>query len=201
MSLTYFKRYRMEVDLGRVDYAQSKLPPGYRFVSYDSSLLASHAEAKYLSFRHEIDANVFPCLGDYDGCSRLMVEISRKDGFLPGATWLLAHVENDDGIDPGSRRLYDPEAVTFVGTVQGIADRFGLGSIQNLGVVPEHRGRGLGAALLIKALDGFRRTGLRRAFLEVTAQNDGAVRLYRKLGFYKARTVYKAVELMGTAVR
>lgn len=201
MSLTYFKRFRMEVDLARVDFSALKLPSGYRFVSWDSSLLATHAEAKCQSFRHEIDANVFPCLGDYDGCYRLMNEISRKDGFLPQATWLLAHVPADDGIDPGSRRLYDPDAVSFCGTVQGVEDRFGLGSIQNLGIVPEHRGRGLGAALLVKALDGFRRAGLRRAYLEVTAQNDGAVRLYRKLGFYKSRTVYKAVELLGVAVR
>jgi ribosomal protein S18 acetylase RimI-like enzyme len=201
MALTYFKRFRMEVDLARVDFSDCRLPPKYRFVSWDPSLLATHAETKCQSFRQEIDANVFPCLGDYDGCYRLMNEISRKDGFLPQATWLLAYVPHDDGIDPGSRRLYDPDGVTFCGTVQGVVDRFGHGSIQNLGIVPDHRSRGLGAALLLKALDGFRRAGLRRAYLEVTAQNDGAVRLYRKLGFYKSRTVYKAVELLGTAVR
>lgn len=201
MALTYFKRYRMEVDLTRVDYSLCRLPTGYRFVSWDSSLLDAHGETKYLSFRQEIDANVFPCLGDYGGCCRLMGEISKKEGFLPQATWLVAHVENDDGIDPGARRLYDPDGVTFCATVQGVEDRFGLGSIQNLGVVPEYRGRGLGAALLLKALDGFRRAGLRRAYLEVTAQNDGAVRLYRRLGFVKSRTVYKAVELMGVPVR
>jgi GNAT superfamily N-acetyltransferase len=191
----------MEADLARVDYSLCGLPRGYRFVSWDPSLVETHAETKYQSFRHEIDANVFPCLGDYDGCYRLMNEISRKEGFLPQATWLVAHVEHDDGIDPGSRRLYDPDGVTFCATVQGVEDRFGMGSIQNLGVVPEHRDRGLGAALLVKALDGFRRAGLRRAFLEVTAQNEGAVRLYRRLGFIKARTVYKAVELMGVPVR
>jgi GNAT superfamily N-acetyltransferase len=201
MSVTYFKRYRMEVDLAKVDYAACRLPSGFRFVSWDSSLLTTHAETKCQSFRQEIDANVFPCLGDFDGCHRLMAEISRKEGFLPQATWLLAHVPHDDGIDPGSRRLYDPDAVTFCGTVQGVEDRFGMGSIQNLGIVPEYRGRGLGAALLLKALDGFRRFGMRRAYLEVTAQNDGAVRLYRRLGFFKSRTVYKAVELLGAAVR
>ena len=30
--------------------------------------------------------------------------------------------------------------------------------------------------------------------LEVTAQNDAAVRLYRRLGFLRRKTVYKAVE-------
>jgi hypothetical protein len=49
--------------------------------------------------------------------------------------------------------------------------------------------------MLLMALEGFRRAGLRRAFLEVTAQNEGAIKLYRRLGFWKARTVYKAVEV------
>ena len=47
----------------------------------------------------------------------------------------------------------------------------------------------------MKALEGFRAAGLRRAYLEVTAQNDGAIRLYQRIGFVKARTVYKAVEV------
>ena len=74
-------------------------------------------------------------------------------------------------------------------------DRNGLGAVQNLGVVPEHRGRGLGKALMYKALDGFKRVGLSRAFLEVTCQNDAAIQLYRQLGFHKARTIYKVVEV------
>ena len=53
----------------------------------------------------------------------------------------------------------------------------------------------LGTCLLTKALEGFQQAGLRRSFLEVTAQNDGAIRLYQRLGFVKARTVYKAVEV------
>ncbi|HWB01284.1 MAG TPA: N-acetyltransferase, partial [Pirellulales bacterium] len=182
MGLTYYKRYQMEIDLGRLS-ARPNLPAGYRFVGWSAELLPLHAEAKSLSFRNEIDASVFPCLADYDGCLRLMQEISRKDGFLPAATWLLV------------RNNVVAQRAEICGTVQGIRDRHGLGAIQNLGIVPEHRNLGLGSALLVQALDGFRQSGLRRAFLEVTAQNDGAVRLYRRLGFVKARTVYKAVEL------
>ena len=61
------------------------------------------------------------------------------------------------------------------------------------GVVPGCRRRGLGHLLVAKALDGFRLAGLRRAYLEVTAENTGAVRLYREMGFRKAKTHYKAV--------
>ena len=59
----------------------------------------------------------------------------------------------------------------------------------------------LGCALMLAALAGFRTVGLRRAYLEVTAQNDSAIRLYRRLGFHKVRTVYKAVEAPSMALR
>jgi GNAT superfamily N-acetyltransferase len=185
MGLTYFKRYRMEIDLGR-PFPEPVPPPGYRLVGWEPGLMSVHAETKYLSFRAEIDANVFPCLGEFDGCLRLMSEISRKEGFLPGATWLIA--ADTDVTGSGDAGF------GFCGTIQGIRDRTGFGAVQNLGITPEHRSRGLGSCLMLKALQGFQRAGLRRAFLEVTAQNEGAIRLYRRLGFYKARTVYKAVE-------
>jgi GNAT superfamily N-acetyltransferase len=183
MSLTYFKRFRMEIDLNRFCAVVPRLDDGYRLVGWDAALLSAHAEAKYMSFRAEIDANVFPCLGEYDGCARLMREISRRDGFVPEATWLIVHESRDES------------QLTWCGTVQGVRDSCGMGAIQNLGVVPEHRGHGLGTHLLLAALSGFRCTGLTRAFLEVTAQNEGAIRLYRRIGFHKARTVYKAVEV------
>jgi hypothetical protein len=52
---------------------------------------------------------------------------------------------------------------------------------------------------LFQALHGFRRVGLARAFLEVTARNDGAVRLYHRLGFRRRKTLYKAVEAVSLA--
>ena len=186
MGLTYFKRFRMEFDLVGRDLPEPTLGEGYRLVPWSPEMLEAHAEAKYQSFRSEIDANVFPCLGDAQGCLRLMKEIVGKEGFLPGATWLAAY---------DWRSSQPPE---YCGTIQGIRDRSQMGAVQNLGITPEHRGRGLGSALLLQALAGFRAAGLRRAFLEVTAQNVGAIRLYQRLGFVRARTVYKAVEVAYT---
>jgi hypothetical protein len=183
MGLTYFKRFRMEIDLVGRSFPVH-IPRGYVALPWDRSLLEAHAEAKYLSFHSEIDANVFPCLGEPAGCQRLMNEISRRDGFLPEATWLLAW-------EGGSEREY-------CGTIQGIRDQHRFGAIQNLGIVAEHRGHGLGSALMHLALSGFQQVGLRRAFLEVTAQNEGAIRLYRRLGFTKVRTVYKCSEVAFT---
>jgi ribosomal protein S18 acetylase RimI-like enzyme len=70
-----------------------------------------------------------------------------------------------------------------------------MGAIQNLGILPAHRGRGLGARLLLRALEGFRLAGLSRVHLEVTAENQGAIRLYRRLGFITVKTVFKVAEV------
>jgi GNAT superfamily N-acetyltransferase len=175
MTITYYKRLRMEIDLsGPVPLFP--LPFGFSWVPWEESLLADHAEVKFQSFRHELDAFVFPCLGDRYGCQRLMREIRRKPGFLPSATWLIA---GPDG---------------YVGTVQGVMDRGPIGAIQNLGVIPSYRRFGLGRALVHRALLGFQEAGLRRAYLEVTAENNAAVQLYRSLGFRRAKTLYKAVD-------
>ncbi len=183
MGVTYFKRYRMEIALGAPLFHCPELPSHYRFVSWDGKLVDAHAEAKFHSFEAEIDANVFPCLGEPDGCRRLMGEISRRDGFLPTATWLATYQEPD---------WQDSE---YCGTVQGVRDHSNVGGIQNLGITPPHRGIGLGTALLHRSLLGFREMGVDRVFLEVTAQNVAAIRLYERLGFRRLRTVYKAAEL------
>jgi ribosomal protein S18 acetylase RimI-like enzyme len=186
MCVSYFKRFRMELTLGGRPVAYASLPSSYELVPWAPSLIEVHADVKYRSFRGEIDSDVFPCLGEPEGCARLMEEISRKDGFLAASTWLVKFQAPSEGL------------VSFCGTVQGVIESNHVGGIQNLGVVPEHRGRGLGARLLTQALDGFRNAGLKRAALEVTAKNVGAVRLYRQFGFRVTRTVYKAVEVAYT---
>jgi ribosomal protein S18 acetylase RimI-like enzyme len=169
----YFKRYKMEVELAGLPALE--LPSDYRCLNWHHGLIDAHAEVLCQSFFNELDAEVFPSLGDRNGCACLLTEIARKPGFLPEATWLL--------IDPNNLPC---------ASVQGVMQR-GCGAIQNLGVLPSHRGRGLGQAALTLALQGFWRAGAGRALLEVTAGNDSAVRLYRRLGFRSRKTLYKAV--------
>lgn len=181
MSLTYFKRYRMETDVRR-PRQDVRLPLGFRFVPWSLDRLLDHAEAKHAAFRDELDASVFGCLGDIDGCLRLMEEIASKPGFLPEATWLVEHVDEAGFGEP-------------VGTIQGIRVTPRYGSIQNVGVAPWARGRRIGAALIGAALRAFREVGLQRATLEVTASNTRALRVYESLGFLRARTSFRAVDL------
>jgi ribosomal-protein-alanine N-acetyltransferase len=60
--------------------------------------------------------------------------------------------------------------------------------INNVAMRPKFRGRGFGTALLHHVLTEARTLGARRATLEVRASNDGARRLYDRLGFYVAGT-------------
>jgi GNAT superfamily N-acetyltransferase len=182
MPLTYFRRFRMEYHFGSAALPAPELPPGYVWIAWRPGLVERHAVVKYDSFQGEIDSTIFPCLASVRGCHRLMSDISRQDGFLPGVTWLIAWESGSGGL------------LADCATIQGMRQSATHGSIQNVGVVPEHRGAGLGKALVLRALAGFREARLSRVYLEVTAQNTRAVRLYRELGFRLARTMFKQVD-------
>lgn len=173
MRIQYFKRYKMIVDLRNLP--QPVLPQGFQFVPWCPEILETHADVLYQSFYGEIDSIVFSSLGDRMGCTILMSELSRKNGFEPQATWL----------------LWGPDGPC--GSIQGLRDPQQQGAIQNLGILPGYREQGLGTQLLLQALQGFRRSGLGRGILEVTAENAPAIRLYRRLGFRQSKVLYKPV--------
>lgn len=182
MGIVYFRRFRMEYDLREPLFPQPTLPESYRVTPWDDRLLEAHSEVKFQCFHQEMDASVFPALGERAGCRRLMSEIAGRSGFVSGATWLLEYWPAD------ARR---PEVC---GTIQGVSeDR--VGAIQNVGITTDHRGQGLGTVLLWHSLRGFREAGTERVFLEVTSQNHGACRLYERLGFKQTKIVYKATDI------
>jgi mycothiol synthase len=162
----------MEIDLAWIDPVPI-LPSGFRWTPWTEEALRTHADVKWRSFQGELDAKVFPNLSRPEGCLHLMRVIRDMAGFIPGSTWLI------EGPDD------------FCGTIQGICDEAGLGIIQNVGVLPDYRGIGLGRALLLKALHGFREAGLTDASLEVSASNRRAVRLYHQTGFAVRKTFYR----------
>ena len=189
LPLRYHKRFQMEVDLRRWRRLPIGVYPDYRLASWSPDLLSDHAEVKYLSFRDELDAEVFPCLGEMPSCLHLMEEISDRDGFVPEATWLAQY------IGAGVHRIES------CGTIQAIRTTRQRANIQNIGVTPHHRGRGVGAALITLCLAGLQQVGVTRVGLEVTAENVSAVRLYQRFGFRAVKTVYKAIEELPSARR
>lgn len=172
----------MEVDLRRIDLSDVALPEGYRWLRWHSLLRERHAQVKWRCFRNDLDGRVFSCLSQIEGCRRLITEIANQAKFCHDATWLLA---------------FQPEPTwpaDDCGTIQGIVRAGGIGSIQNVGIVPEHRGYGLGKAIVLKSLQGFWQAGANYATLEVTALNRVAVSLYESLGFKITRVLYREAE-------
>ncbi|MBL8814729.1 MAG: GNAT family N-acetyltransferase [Planctomyces sp.] len=172
----------MHIDLRRYRPMVAKLPPGYCWVPWRLMLLERHAQTKWRAFRQDLDGQVFNCLSDLEGCRRLMKDIATQQTFCASATWLLVFQPEPE---------WPPEDC---GCIQGICRKGNVGAIQNVGVVPEHRGQGLGRALVVQALNGFRQNGMETGFLEVTSINRPAVNLYRSLGFSIVEVLYRDAE-------
>jgi ribosomal protein S18 acetylase RimI-like enzyme len=58
-----------------------------------------------------------------------------------------------------------------------------IGEIESLAVLPEHRGRGLGSALLDRLERALRDQGVTDIVIGVLPGNDGAVRMYERRGY------------------
>jgi len=75
-----------------------------------------------------------------------------------------------------------PERNARLGREQGV--------VEDLGVLPEHRHKGLGRALLLEGMRALRRRGCTHLALSVDSENPtGALRLYESVGFREWRTV------------
>ena len=71
------------------------------------------------------------------------------------------------------------------------------GGVLGMGILAEHRGRGIGEALMRSALEQARTRGLTRIELTVRADNERAIALYRKIGFLDEGVKRKAIRVDG----
>jgi ribosomal protein S18 acetylase RimI-like enzyme len=69
--------------------------------------------------------------------------------------------------------------------------------VQMLAVERQHRGRGIGSALLAALIDVARTAGYEELTLHVRRDNDGARRLYERTGFAEARVVSRYYQPSG----
>ena len=176
MPITYYKRFRMEIDL-EVDLMPcvEPLPPALLGrLGGGPARAARRGEVARVS-RGDRLAHL-PLPGRPPGLPAPDARDPPQTGFSPRRD--LA------GSRPGRLRRHDP------GRRRPRPDRRD----------PERRRRpripGVGPrpGIVFKCLHGFREAGLRRVYLEVTAENASAVRLYRDVGFRRAKTLYKAVD-------
>jgi ribosomal-protein-alanine N-acetyltransferase len=64
------------------------------------------------------------------------------------------------------------------------------GHVVSVAVLPEHRRKGIGEALVTQAMEGMRKYNAKQCFLEVRVTNQEAISLYKKLGFEVTRTIH-----------
>jgi ribosomal-protein-alanine N-acetyltransferase len=63
------------------------------------------------------------------------------------------------------------------------------GHIVSVAVLPQYQRKGIGNALITKAMDGMRLYNAKQCFLEVRITNAEAISLYKKLGLEVIRTI------------
>lgn len=90
--------------------------------------------------------------------------IHERDGHMAGFCWTKVH-HPDPTVEPN------------------IESSSGLGEIYVIAVDPDFHGLGLGSEMTLAGLDHLADTGIGTALLYVDAENEGAVAMYRKLGF------------------
>ena len=186
-TVRHYKRLRMQRDL-REPLEDPQLPDGYQFLPWQPLVQERHAQVQWRAFRDDLDGQLFRCLSSLDGCRRLLRETVHHAQFSPSGTWLVQFQPEPDW------------PAVDCALIQALVRSGMTGAIQNIGVVPEHRGFGLGRSVLLRTLHEFQRCGVRRATLEVTAGNRNAVRLYQQLGFQVTRVLYRTAEA-GTIVK
>lgn len=128
------------------------------------------AELIHFAYRNHVDASINDQYRSLHGSLRFLHNIIRFPGcgvFDAGASWVL--------------RSKLTNALVGILLCSRVADD--VGHITQLCIDPTHRGKGYGRLLLQHCLEQLARSDTSALTLTVTEQNNGAVELYRSLGF------------------
>lgn len=129
------------------------------------------AELIHLAYQGHIDAEINDQYRSLHGSLRFLHNIVRFPGcgvFQPSHSWVLE-----------SRRTG-----TLIGLLLCSRIAEDVAHITQLCIAPEFRGRRLGCELLLNGMRALRQAGYAAISLTVTAENIGALALYRRAGFH-----------------
>jgi RimJ/RimL family protein N-acetyltransferase len=93
--------------------------------------------------------------------------------------------------------LHDGEVVGWCDISSLHRPVFDHAGVLGLGLLPEHRGKGLGRELMGRVLRAAKQKGLSRIELTVRESNDVAIRLYEGLGFVREGLHINSVKING----
>lgn len=161
MSVSHFS---LDVPIGGADPASVRppgAPPGYRLLPYVDS-------PESWALLHDVAMRAFADHFDFEPLDAATLRGEVVDEISDMSQWILVH--------------HDGEVVGYaLGSNRYAADDFGY--VASLGVLPEHRGRGLATALLRARFADDAARGYLGTMLHVDAENTtGATRLYEGLG-------------------
>lgn len=169
-------RLFMELPLrGRAGIMMRKpLPPAIELRRWSDQDYQAAASVITASYRGHVDSDINDQYRSIAGTLRFLNNIVRFPGcgvFDPSASFLAVHKQSK----------------APVGLILCSRVKNDVGHITQVCVVPEHRGLGLGEALLCASATDLQRRGFAALSLTVTEANRGAVRLYETLGFHTGR--------------
>lgn len=165
------KRHFLSLDLTMRGKGAAGPPelPGIRIVPWQKRFFDPAAEAIYDSYLDSLDFELCRDYQSLEGCRRFLRNLVENPGcgsFVPEVS--LAALDG---------------AESLCGVL--IASRIGpqAGMIPQLSVVRKHQDKGIGTGLLGTCFREARRRAFERVSLSVSGHNQGAYRLYQRLGF------------------
>jgi ribosomal protein S18 acetylase RimI-like enzyme len=162
-----FLRHYLELDLAIREWTEPKHSGA--IVPWHSSHLLPAAAVAHRSYRNGIDAIICADYGSEATCAAYLRSLVDNPGcgvFLPGSSFV--------GLD--SRGA--PCGFILTSRISNAA-----AMIPQISIRPAHQGKGLGNALIHRALSSLQSAGYRTVRLTVTEQNRRAFEWYQRLGF------------------
>ena len=190
VEIKYVRRVEMALDASTLSERtfDDGLPEGYFWSPWSSVAVRAFASIIHRAFRDDLDGHIFPTYRQYDACEHLVLATATSKMFAPSSSWL---VGRDAPLSEENRALYQVgRPIEFCGAIMCVAPSKTSGNIHNVAVLPSDRGKGLGRALIARAVNQFIASGKRMITLEVTSENVAAVRLYSSFGFQSTKIAY-----------
>jgi ribosomal protein S18 acetylase RimI-like enzyme len=131
---------------------------------------------------HHVHVASMPELAPYVSDAETWAELRRHYDslFAKPDTELLLAFDGDTLVGYALTHVL-PVEETFIPDTWRTGER--IGELESLSVVPSHRAKGIGSALLDAVDASFEARGVRDVIVGALAGNDGALRLYQRRGF------------------
>ena len=157
---------------------------GLRLERWDDRCFAACARLIQLAYANHMDGEINDQYRSESGALKFLKNIILLPGcgqFQPQASFVLR----------------PPHSHELVGVVLTSLVAPGVAHTTQICVMPGYQRHGIGRRLMEAAIDALRERGISKLSLTVTAANDPAVRLYRKIGFTPIKTLTAGVWLPG----